>query len=446
MTAYAIDSALFADQFSTAAMRRVFDDRSTVQRWLDVEVALARAEATLGMIPAEAADEIARAAKAEDIDLAWMKAEMDKTSHPIVPLVRALASLCRDGHGQFAHWGTTTQDIIDTGQILQIRDGLDLVEGTLRDLDAVLRRIAANHRDTVIAGRTHGQQALPITFGYKVAVWITEIGRHLERFAEMRPRLLMVQMAGAVGSFAAMGEQGARVQELTAAELGLGVPPVCWHASRDTIAEMATVVALATGTAGKIAHEIYMLQKTEVAELAEPNPPGKVGSSTMPHKRNPAICESIVALARTTRSVAGLALEGVVAEHERDKMALQAERDFVTRLFCHAHAALTKTLFVVSGLEVNADQMRRNLDLLGGLILSEAIMMQLGRTIGRQNAHDVVHHACTVAVEEGRNLKAVLLEDERVSAHLGEADIDAMMDPAGYTGLCGEMVDRVLAG
>jgi len=446
MSTYVADSALFRDQFGTPEMRAVFDDRMTVQKWLDVEVALARAEAELGLIPLEAAEVIAQAGDAADYDLDAMKAEMDRTSHPIVPLVRAMEEKCPGEAGGYIHWGATTQDIMDTGQILQIKDAWAQIAEDLDTLDKNLAVLARTHRVTPMAGRTHGQQAQPVTFGYKVAVWLDEVRRHRTRMDQAAERLFVGQFSGAVGTLAAIGKPGLAVQERMMEILGLRVPTVCWHVARDGMAEAAFVMAALAGTMGKIAHETFLMSKTELAEVEEPFPPGKVGSSTMPHKRNPAICESVVALARAARYCVAPALENIVAENERDKIGLQAEREYVSRLHGHAHAAVKKMVVLTGGLTVKTGNMRRNLDVTGGLMLSEAVMMALAPVLGRQQAHHVVYEAAQQAAVDGRTMKEALKDVPEVSDKLSEAELDAILDPAAYTGLSAEFVDRVLEG
>ena len=446
MAAYVMDSELFGDQYGSAEMREIFSDRNTVQKWLDTEAALARAEAEEGLIPAAAADEIQRIADAELYDLAAMQAEMARTAHPIVPLVRAMDEKCQGDAGGYVHWGATTQDIMDTGQVLQIRDAWAVIGGELETIASNLETLAREHRSTPMAGRTHGQQAQPITFGYKVAIWLDEVRRHQARMTEAGARLFVGQFSGAVGSMAAIGAPGPKVQARMMEILGLQAPAICWHVARDTMAECASVMALIAGTMGKIANEVYMLTKTETAEIEEPMPPGKVGSSTMPHKRNPAICETVVALARTARECVGQAFSLVVAEHERDKIGLLVEREFVARLHALTHAAVKKTAVLTGGLNVRADNMRRNLDITGGLMLSEAVMMKLAPVLGRQESHEVVYQAAQAAAVDGRTMKQALMDVPEVAEKLSEAEIDAILDPAAYTGLCAEFADRVVEG
>jgi len=445
MSAYVIDSALFRDQFSTAATRSIFSDEQTVQKWLDVEAALARVQARLGIIPQHAADEIQAKARVELIDLAELKQEMDRTSHPIVPLLRAMKKVCDGDTGEFIHWGATTQDIVDTGTVLQVKEALEQIENNYRRAHAHVIALAERHRDQTMAGRSHGQQALPITFGFKAAVWAAEIGRNLERLRQMKERVLVGQFSGAVGTLAALGGQGIEVQEALFKELDLACPEICWHVARDGMAELACVLAICTSTAGKIAHEVYSLQKTETAELEEPFTMGKVGSSTMPHKRNPPACEGIVAISRVVRSTVALGLEGMMAEHERDKIVLQTEREFISRLCCMADAAFAKLAYVTAGLTVRGNNMERNLSVQKGLLLSEAVMMKLGDHLGRQEAHELVYEICMDVFEQGGTFKDGLLANPTIARHLKPEDIDRMLDPQAYTGAAGLFVDRVVA-
>ena len=445
MGAYVIDSVLFRDQFSTEATRRIFSDEQTVQKWLDVEAALAKVQARLGIIPEAAAREIQAKAKVDLIDLVDLKKEMDRTSHPIVPLLRAMKKVCSGDAGEYIHWGATTQDIIDTGTVLQIKEALVEIEKNTRKVHANVCTLAQTYRDLTMVARSHGQHALPITFGFKAAVWAEELRRNLDRLAQMKARVLVGQFAGAVGTLAALGDQGVDVQEALFVELGLACPEIAWHVSRDGIAELACVIAICTSTLGKIAHEIYSLQKTETAELEEPFAMGKVGSSTMPHKRNPPTCETIVAISKVVRSTAPLGLEAMMAEHERDKIALQVEREFISRMCCMADAAATKLAFVTGNLTVRGDNMEKNLFIQKGLLLSEAVMMRLGDKFGRQEAHEIVYEVSMAVFENGGTFKDGLLQDPRIGENLSASEIDAMLDPHAYTGAAGLFVDRVVA-
>ena len=415
-----------------------------MQRWLDVEAALARVQARMGIIPQYAADNIVAKAKVENIDLPELKREMDRTSHPIVPLLRAMKKVCSGDAVEYIHYGATTQDIVDTGTVLQVKDALAVIEANYLKFMEHLKTLVREHRDLTMVARSHGQQALPITFGFKAAVWLEEMRRNMERFNAMKPRVLMGQFSGAVGTLAALGDQGAQVQSELFDELGLGNPVIHWHVSRDGIAELACVLAICTGTIGKIAHEIYALQKTETQELEEPFAPGKVGSSTMPHKRNPPACEGIVAISRVVRSIAPLALEAMMAEHERDKIVLQTEREFITRLCCMADAAAYKIGNVCARLTVRGANMERNLHIQRGLLMSEPVMFELGKHLGKQEAHEIVYEVSMEVFERGGEFREALLAHPLIAAKLTASDIDRMLDPHGYTGLAGFYVDRVL--
>lgn len=444
MGSQVIDSALFCDQFGTLEMRRVFGDESLLQKWLDVEAALARAEARLGLIPAAAAEEISRQARAERLDMAEIKRLFDETGHPIVPVIRLLERACAGDAGQYIHWGATTQDIMDTATVLQLKDAYGLIHGDLWRLEGILLDLAAANRDVLIPGRTHGQHALPATFGYKVAVWAGEVRRHLERLEGCRDRVLVGQFGGAVGTLASVGQQGLEIQRLMMADLGLGVPDITWHVARDRLAELVSILAMVAATLHKIANEIATLQKTELAEVEEPFHWGKVGSSTMPHKRNPMICESICGLGHLVREIVPLALVAMVQEHERDMGPMVVEWEFVPRVCIYTHAMVVHSARVLAGLHLYPQRMAANVDMLGGLILSEAIMLELGRSIGRQRAHDVVYEATMAAYEARRPLAEVLAEDARIREHLTPAQIAKLLDPASYLGLAGTFVDRLV--
>ena len=444
MPSHLIDYSLFGDQFSTPEMRAIFDERAMIQRWLDVEAALAVSQAELGLIPAEAGPAVAAAARVERLDMEAVKLDLGVTAHPILPVVRALDRAV-GLHGRWVHWGATTQDIMDTGMVLQMKDAHAIFRRDLVALVRALSELAARHRDTVMAGRTHGQQALPITFGFKAAVWTAEVLRHVERLDQVAPRLLVGELAGAVGTLAGFGPRGVEIQQRVMARLGLGVPPIAWHVARDSMSEFIALLALIGGTLARIAWEVIELQHSEVAEVEEPFSHGKVGSSTMPHKRNPTYAERVVALGRLLRGLAGTALETMVQAHERDASAGRAEWALVPEACCLAAASEHWTLHIVRGLRVDPGRMQENLNRLGGLLLSEAVMLRLGEVLGRNTAHDVVYEAAMAAYDGKGRFRDVLMEDIRVAAHLGPTELDRLLDPTGYTGLAGVFVDRMLA-
>jgi len=448
MPSHVTDSIFFNDLFGSAAMRAVFDDHNLLQKWLDFEAALARAEAKLGLIPEAAATEITKKAQADLMDTDAIKTGIDKTAHPLVSVIWQLSEHCEGDAGGYVHWGATTQDVMDTAIILQLREALDIFENTLADLIAIMRRLAEQYKDTPIAGRTHGQQALPTTFGFKVAVWLAECLRHQERFAQLRPRLLVGEFGGAVGTLAGLvdGSQadGLAIQKALMDELDLGLPPIAWHTSRDHIVEFVQVVVMLAALMGRIAHEIIDLQKNEFSELEEPFEMGKVGSSTMPQKRNPMLAEAILTLGRLCREKCATAIDTLLYnEHERDWSSFQMEWAYLPEVCIMAHGAMHLTQRVLDGLQVYPERMRRNLDLTYGLLLAERIMFALGKHIGRQEAHDAVYECAMSAFEAAEPFAEHLAAHEIVSQYLNRAELDALLDPEQYTGLASIFAERV---
>ena len=438
-------AALFRDHFGTEEMRRVFDDRALLQSWLDAEAALAEAEAACGVIPEDAAVEIRRRARADLVDPERIRRELRAANHPLVPLVRALADLCDCDAGAYVHWGATTQDVMDTGAVLQLRAAHAILLGRLDELIGAFVLRIRHERDTPMAGRTHGQHAVPITLGLKLAVYLDELLRHRERLLQVSPRLFVVQLSGAGGTLASLGDAAAPVRAAFARQLELGVPAVAWHTARDAFAELAAVLSMAAATCERFAREVILLQKTEVAEVFEAHADGNVGSSTMPQKRNPMTAESVVAASRLVRRNLVVAVEGMVGEHERDMGAWQAEWAWLGDLCITADAALAQTVTLVAGLEIDRERMRTNLALTRGLIMAEAVMMKLAETIGRQRAHDVLHELAMKSFETGRPFAELLASDERVSTVLSRERIDELMDESRYLGLSADGVRRVLA-
>ncbi|HEY2186395.1 MAG TPA: adenylosuccinate lyase family protein [Xanthobacteraceae bacterium] len=445
MTATALDSAIFRDIFSTPEMRQVFSDEGRTGYYLEIEAALARAQGRLGIIPEAAAREIERQCRIENIDLARLKQQTERIGYPILGVVQQIVDLCADGLGEWCHWGATTQDITDTAAILQIRAALALVEKELEAIAGALAELARRYRDTPMAGRSNLQQAVPLTFGFKMAALLGAMQRHRERLAQLRPRVLVGEFGGAVGTLASLGADGLKVQAALMEELGLGQPDIAWHTVRDRIGEVACFLGLLTGTLGKISMDVKLLMQTEVAEVYEPFHPARGSSSTMPQKRNPVSClyiHSTVALVR--QHVAAL-LEAAVADHERSTGPWEIEWISLPEIFLLASGALVQTRLMLCGLEVDAERMRANLDLTRGMIVSEAVMMGLGPHLGRQRAHDLVYDICRKVATTGEALVDLLAQDEAVSRHLTRAELDKLCDPQNYLGLAGEMVDRVLA-
>jgi 3-carboxy-cis,cis-muconate cycloisomerase len=439
------DGTVYGAVFGTDAMRAIMDERAYLSRMLDVEAALARAQARLGLIPAEAAQSITAAAQVDRLDMASLAKATASMGFPTVGLVKQLSALSGPDAGRWTHWGATTQDILDTALVLQLREAIALLGADLDRLIAALAAMARAHRDTVMPGRTHAQQALPITFGYKAALWLDPLITMRERLAQLRPRVLRLQFAGAVGTLASLGAGGPRVADELAKELDLPRHAIAWHVARDGIAELGCWCGLLAGALAKAANDVMWLMQSEVAEASEPAAPGKGGSSTMPQKRNPIGSEYVIAQARAAQAQIPLLLGAMMHEHERGAGPMQAEHLSLGPVLLLTHGALATFLPIAEGLEVDAARMRRNLDAGGGLIMAEAVMMGLAPHLGRGTAHEVVHHACDVALAEGIALAEALGREARVTAVLDAAGIARLTDPAGYLGTAGASVDAVLA-
>src|SRR5712672_2795818 len=448
MTATALDSVIFRDIFSTADMRHVFSDEARVGYYLEIEAALAKAQARLGIIPENAAREIVRQCRIENIDLVRLKQQTERIGYPILGVVQQIVGLCANGLGEWCHWGATTQDITDTAAILQIRAALDLVEKDMEAVAAALADLSRRYRDTPMAGRSNLQQAVPLTFGFKTATLLAAMQRHRERLAQLRPRVLVGELGGAVGTLSSLAAQGGnpglKVQAAMMDELGLRQPEIAWHTVRDRIGEVGCFLGLVTGTLGKISMDVKLLMQTEVAEVFEPFHEGRGSSSTMPQKRNPISSLYIHATAALVRQNAAALLEAAVADHERSTGPWEIEWIALPETFLLASGALRQTRDMVKGLEVDATRMRKNLDLTGGAIVSEQVMMGLGPHLGRQRAHDLVYDICRTAATTGAPLVDLLAKNKEISAHVSRAELEKMCDPANYLGLSGEMTDRVL--
>lgn len=439
------DGAVLGAVYGSNAMRAIMDERTAIARMLAVEAALARAQARLGVIPTEAAQAITAAADVERLDMAALAAATRSMGFPTVGLVKQLSALAGPEAGRWTHYGATTQDILDTALVLQLRDAIALLEADLNRLITALAAQARAHRATVMAGRTHAQQALPITFGYKVALWLDPLLTMRERLAQLRPRVLRLQFGGAVGTLASLGAEGPRVAAELAKELDLAPPAIPWHVARDGIAELGCWCGMLAGALAKPASDVLWLMQSEVAEASEPAAPGKGGSSTMPQKRNPIGCEYVLVQARGAQTLIPQLLGAMLHEHERGAGAMQLEQLALGQVLLLTHGALATLLPIAEGLVVDADRMRRNLDAGGGLIMSEAVMMGLAPRLGRGAAHEVVHHAVEVATAEGIHLRAALARDPRVTAVLDAAGIARLTDPACYLGASDAFTDAVLA-
>lgn len=440
-----IDSRIFGDIFSDAKMRAVWSDENRTAKYLDIERALAKVQGRLGIIPQEAADEIVKNCNIEMIDWAQLKAKTEQIGYPIIAVVNQINANCRDKLGEYCHWGATTQDITDTATVLQMREGLALVEADLKAISDSLADLSRTYRDTPIIGRSNLQQAIPITFGFKMASILAGIERHRERLEQLKPRVFMGEFGGAAGTLASIEKGAMETQAGLMAELGLACPPIAWHTVRDTIAEVGAFLALVGGSLGKIAMDVKLMMQTEVAEVFEPYAPGRGSSSTMPQKRNPISCLYIHANISVARQHAAALMDAMVADHERSTGPWEIEWVSLPEIFCLMSGALKQTKFVLAGLEVDTVQMRRNIDMTHGLVMSEAVMMGLGPFIGREYAHDLVYELCRDALKQQRPLVEILAEHPEIKAHVSRAQLDAFCDPANYLGQAGVMVDQVLA-
>jgi 3-carboxy-cis,cis-muconate cycloisomerase len=443
MPSTVLDSDIFKDMFGTAEMRAVFSDENLLKCYVEAEVALAVAQGRLGVIPREAADAIAKLAPTVVLDRDALKHETENVGYPILGLVRQLSGRLGEA-GRYVHWGATTQDIMDTGTVLQIRAALAIVERDLAVVSTTLANLAAKYRDTAMPGRTHLQQALPITFGYKCAIWLSMMDRHAVRLRELKPRVLVAQLGGAAGTLASLGDKGIEVRREYARELKFGDPPITWHVARDAVAETVNFLGLVAGSLGKIGFDIMLMMMTELGEVFEPFASHRGASSTMPQKRNPISSEILLANAKAVRQHAGLMLDAMIQDFERATGPWHVEWMAIPESFILTAGSLAQAKFMLEGLVVDESRMRQNLDLTQGLIVAEAVMMGLAPHLGRQNAHDIVYAACREALGQGRSLLDVLQENPAISGALTPDRLRALCDPAAYLGMAPEMADQVV--
>jgi 3-carboxy-cis,cis-muconate cycloisomerase len=441
-------SDLLDPLFTTEKMRELFSGRARLQAMLDFEAALARAQAKCSLIPAAAVAAIAAQCDAALYDIDALARATAQAGNPAIPLVKALTERVAgddSNAARYVHWGATSQDAMDTGLVLQLRAALALIQVDLVRLSDALARLAHTHAATPLAGRTWLQQATPVTFGLKAAGWLSAVERHRQRVHALRATVLVVQFGGATGTLAALGAQGPDVAAALADELGLALPDLPWHAHRDRVAEVATTLGLVTGSLGKIARDVSLLMQTEVAEAFEPSAPGRGGSSTLPHKRNPVSSAAVLAAALRVPALVSVMLTAMVQEHERGLGGWHAEWDTLPEIATLTAGALAHVVATMEGLDVDAARMAVNLDISHGMILAEAVTMALAERIGKPHAHERIERACRAGVAEGRTLRAVLSDDPVVSAHLTAADLDRLLDPRRYTGQARWFIDRVLS-
>lgn len=443
MGATAFDSVILGNLFGTESMRRIFLDQNRIAIYLDIEAALARVEARLGIIPAAAADEISTQAKIEHIDMELLRRRTEVVGSPIIPVVEQLVARCDSDFGRYVHWGATTQDITDTATVLQVREALAIVDTDLRVISDSLAKLARRYRDIPMAGRSMMQHAVPITFGLKAAEVLAAVERHRARLNELRPRVLIGQFGGAVGTLASLGARGLEVQRELMKELQLGEPEIAWHTHRDAFAEVGSFLAMVTGTLAKFATDLKLMMQTEVAEASEPAEDGRGSSSTMPQKRNPVACNFILACAALARQNAASLMESMVQDHERASGPWLVEWVALPELFLAASGALFHARNLTAGLHIDEERMRENLNATGGLIASEAVMMALAPHLG-DRAHDLIAEISRRTIEEKKPFLDLLAANDEVTKHLARATLEKLVDPANYLGLSAQMVDQVL--
>jgi adenylosuccinate lyase len=439
-----VDSRFYSGGYTTREARKIFCDKYRYQRWIDVEAALAQAEAALGIIPEWAANAICAKAHLRYFDLDAIEKGVKKSSHSLLPLLEAWRHVCDGTAGQFIHFGATTQDIQDTAQVLEIRDVLAIVS---RDLKIVLQQVidlAEHYIGLVTIGRTHAQYALPTTLGLKMAVWLDELLRNYERLTACEGRILVSQLFGGVGTMDAFAEKGLELLTDFSNRLGLTAPLTAWHAARDRGAEFLTTMALISGTLAKIADEIRCLARNETGELEEPFQMGKIGSSTMPHKRNPEMCEQVVVLARLIKANAGLGIEGLINEHERDYRAVRLEWVIIadTSFFICGLLSIMKS--ILEGLIVHEQKITENVNKAATFISTEALMFYIGETVGKQTAHRIVYETSMKAIETNKPLIDLLIGRKELAGKFKREELEKTIDPANHIGLSKELTHRAI--
>jgi 3-carboxy-cis,cis-muconate cycloisomerase len=438
-----LDSAILGSLFTDEEISNVLTDQSFVRALVEVEVALARAEARAGVIPTKAAEQIGKAS-ADKIEPAALTQGTTRSGFPIIALVQELRKQVGPAAAPFVHWGATTQDIMDTACVLQLRSAIKILRNRLGEIARHLSDLADRHRDTVLAGRTHGQQALPITFGLKVASWIAPLVRHGERLVEISPRLLVLQFGGAAGTLAALGDKGSRVAHELAKELKLGVPAMPWHAQRDSIAEFAGWLSLVTGSLGKMAQDIILLAQTEVGEAGESTETGRGGSSTMPQKSNPITSELILAAARTNAALLSAMHQAQIQEHERATHGWQVEWLTLPQMILLTGGALKHALYLAQNLQVDVAAMRANIAKAKDVILAESAVFALSASMPRPGAEELVKRACAIVAEEDKLLIEVLKKLAKNSVKPGAVDWQKLAEPKNYLGDAKTIMDAVL--
>ncbi|KPC58326.1 3-carboxy-cis,cis-muconate cycloisomerase [Pseudomonas amygdali pv. morsprunorum] len=443
-----VSNQLFDAYFMQPEMREIFSDEGRVQGMLDFEAALARAQARVGLIPPEVVADIELSCDARLFDFDALAIAIGSAGNSAIPLVKALGKQIAASSAEaerYVHMGATSQDVMDSGLILQLRRAIVLLERDLTLLADAMAEQAQRHAGTPLAGRTWLQQATPVTLGMKIAGWLGAVTRHRQRLNEIKPRLLCLQFGGASGSLAALGDQAFSVAEALAGELQLALPEQPWHTQRDRLVEFAGLLGLIAGSLGKLGRDVSLLMQTEVGEVFEPSAPGKGGSSTMPHKRNPVGAAVMISTATRAPGLVATMLAAMPQEHERSLGLWHAEWETLPELCCLVSGSLQQALQVLPGLQVDAERMASNLQSTKGLVLAEAVSIALAQRIGRDAAHHLVEQCCRRAVEQGAHLRQVLGETPQVSEQFSSDELDRLLDPAHYLGQARQWVERAVA-
>lgn len=443
MASHVIDYLILGNNFSTSEMRAIWSEQNRLEKQVAVEVALAKAQGELGVIPCDAANAIVAKADASKLSIEQIAKQAAKAKHSLMSTINALQDQVGDA-GQFIHYGATTQDIVDTATVLQLKQSFAIIERDTKLVACELKKLAKQYQYLPMVGRTHGMQALPTTFGFKLAVWLDEFVRHLQRLSEIKQRVLVGNISGAICTYAAMGKLGVQVEARTLTLLDLNTPNIGWQAARDRFSEYASVIALISGTLGKMGNEFYNLMRTEINEVEEPFSDGKIGSTTMPHKRNPAALEGLASLTAPLLKSVALIHESMKVEHERDAMSWRAEWIALPEINLYLSSQLQTALAVLQGLKVNAERMLTNLTLQNGLLLSEKVMFEIGKRLGKQTAHRLVYQSAMQAFEQNKTFKAVLLADPILNKEFTEDELDSWLEPVNYVGLAPEKVEQVI--
>lgn len=423
---------------------KIFGGENTIQIQMEIEAALARVQAKLGIIPQEAADEITKKCNVSLISEEEYTKQFQITKHVLVCLIRAYASICENDAGKYLHYGATTQEIVDTATMMQLKQAYEIIEKKVKLLRDAVAHKAQQYRSLICIARTNGQQAMPVTLGFRIASWADELDRSIERMEQAKSRIFVGSFFGAVGTLASLKDAGLKIQTELLKEVGLNVPQISWYSSRDRLAELINILCVLMGTLGRIGNEVYVSSMMEIGEMTEEFSKGKVGSSTMPHKRNPVSAYTIVSNARLSRSVALDGLSFMENVDERDGRTLSMEYEPLAKICMMADATLDTAISMVSGLEVHPRNIERNLKLTGGLVFSEAIMMALSKVMGKLDAHEKIYEIAQKAISEKRDFCELLLEDYQVASVITKKELEELLDPKNYIGLSEYFTDRIV--